>query len=44
MAGATVELRSYIDSAVPDEDFENPNEDNPRGVTVSEEQELGPRI
>ena len=32
MAGATVELRSYIDLAAPDEDFENPNEANPRGL------------
>ena len=32
MAGATVELRSYIDLAAPDEDFENSNEANPRGI------------
>jgi hypothetical protein len=32
MAGATVELRSYIDLAAPDEDFENSIEANPRGI------------
>lgn len=40
MAGATFELRSYIDLTVADEYFENPNEANPRGGTVSEEEEL----